>query len=414
MTFVNALKKGAQTVAQAARSAKKIVNDYISGDEELAAQVLSEGYKSLKGKDADARAPTHPVTVTHQIKHTSFWAALAGAVAGALVTAGVAAVVILAAKFLAAAAGIGAVAGGVVFAGKVLVFVVAGLTVGERVKDWVTKKLTGTRANDGPVIAGSPNVFVAGRPAGRGGIDPVACVKHVRNPPPRIAEGSKTVCINGYPFARIDDRTECGAPLKQGVTTVLVGGPTATVLEVGHEFNWFQRLILFAAEIMIPPQRGLLNLLKGGFLKLGRGLLAGVKWAAKSLAKLRNGAVKLFQVGVQKAKNMIVSAAHWSAKKASEAWSATKAMTQRIVEKSQEMLRSAKVSLTQYKNKVIRAAHKGAEATKTAVQQFWNKIKGPPAPPASPPPPSSAPPSPSAPPPSPSAPPPSSTGGRDT
>lgn len=405
--MIRGLETGAKAAGQALKKAKEFVNKYIVDDVDLAAEGVSEGLDALAGEGGDAREPTHPVTVTHKIKHTSFWAALAGAVAGALATALVAGVVIVSAKFLAAAAGITAVAGGLVFAGKVAVFVAAGLTVGDKVNDWVTKTLNGTRADDGPVIAGSPDVFIAGRPAGRAGIDPVACTKHVRNPPPRIAEGSKTVRVNGYPLARIDDRVECGAPLKEGVISVWIGGPTDTVLDVAHEFNWFQRAVLFAAELLIPPTGGLRKLLRVNFSKLYRGIKEGVEWAATKLTKFKKQIADLTSFLYTKTKNALVDAARWSAQKASEVWKATKTEVKRAIDAGAEMLKSAKVKLSEYKDKVVAAAHKGAEATKSTFKQLWDKLKGPPSPP-SPPPSAPSPPASTPPPPPPPSPPPTS------
>jgi len=59
----------------------------------------------------------------------------------------------------------------------------------------------------GPILTGSLNVLVNGRPAARGVMDIVACIKHGQVPK-RIAQGSKTVGINGLPAARKGDKTE--------------------------------------------------------------------------------------------------------------------------------------------------------------------------------------------------------------
>jgi uncharacterized Zn-binding protein involved in type VI secretion len=54
----------------------------------------------------------------------------------------------------------------------------------------------------GPIIGGSPNVFIGGLPAARV-TDPVTCV----GPPDTIVVGSATVFINGLPAARMGDQT---------------------------------------------------------------------------------------------------------------------------------------------------------------------------------------------------------------
>ncbi|HQT90223.1 MAG TPA: PAAR domain-containing protein [Acidiphilium sp.] len=74
----------------------------------------------------------------------------------------------------------------------------------------------------GPVIMGSPNVFIGSLPAARVG-DPVTCV----GPPDTILMGSPTVLINGRPAARMGDATAHGGVIVGGLPTVLigVGGP---------------------------------------------------------------------------------------------------------------------------------------------------------------------------------------------
>lgn len=86
--------------------------------------------------------------------------------------------------------------------------------------------------------AGPSRVSVNSRQALRAGVDFTAsCSGAPMNHPPIplslvIAEGSKTVRINGKPMARQSMRMRCGAKVKAGSDNVTVGGPTDTVVLV--------------------------------------------------------------------------------------------------------------------------------------------------------------------------------------
>ncbi|WP_036800715.1 PAAR domain-containing protein [Photobacterium marinum] len=69
----------------------------------------------------------------------------------------------------------------------------------------------------GPIVSGSPNVFIGGLPAARKG-DKLVCI----GPPDSIKEGSATVTINGKPAARMGDSTSHGGK-------IIVGNPTVTI-----------------------------------------------------------------------------------------------------------------------------------------------------------------------------------------
>lgn len=75
-----------------------------------------------------------------------------------------------------------------------------------------------------PIVAGSGNVSVNGRPLARQG-DPVVahgckdCSPHAR----AIAGGAGSVLINGRPCARITDAVSCGGKVTAGSADVLVG-----------------------------------------------------------------------------------------------------------------------------------------------------------------------------------------------
>ena len=63
-------------------------------------------------------------------------------------------------------------------------------------------------AHTGPIMMGSFNVIIGGKPAARKG-DPITCSAHGQA---SIIEGSTSVLINGIPVARMGDKTSCGTP----------------------------------------------------------------------------------------------------------------------------------------------------------------------------------------------------------
>lgn len=70
----------------------------------------------------------------------------------------------------------------------------------------------------GPIIAGSGNVLIGGKPAARLG-DKASCC----GPPDTIIMGSPTVLINGKPAARMGDLSAHGGQIVVGIPTVLIG-----------------------------------------------------------------------------------------------------------------------------------------------------------------------------------------------
>ena len=92
-----------------------------------------------------------------------------------------------------------------------------------------------------PIIAGSPDVLINGRPAARVG-DPLLlhgcgnCPPHPRS----ISAGSGNVIINGKPAARVDDAIGCGGKLSSGSGDVLIGdtgvsGPEQDCLQAAQQ-----------------------------------------------------------------------------------------------------------------------------------------------------------------------------------
>lgn len=70
----------------------------------------------------------------------------------------------------------------------------------------------------GPILEGSPDVFIGGLPAARVG-DRVQC----NGATDTIVEGETTVFINGKPAARMGDKTAHGGVIVGGCATVLIG-----------------------------------------------------------------------------------------------------------------------------------------------------------------------------------------------
>ena len=70
----------------------------------------------------------------------------------------------------------------------------------------------------GPIILGSPNVFINKMLAARA-TDMCICV----GPPDQVAMGSVTVKINGLPAARLGDSSAHGGKIVAGSPTVFIG-----------------------------------------------------------------------------------------------------------------------------------------------------------------------------------------------
>lgn len=73
----------------------------------------------------------------------------------------------------------------------------------------------------GPVVQGSPNVLIKGKPTARQG-DTCVCT----GPPDSIAQGNPSVLVNGLPIATIGSPTVHGGAIVMGESSVLVGTNT--------------------------------------------------------------------------------------------------------------------------------------------------------------------------------------------
>jgi len=107
--------------------------------------------------------------------------------------------------------------------------------------------------NKGKILKGSTNVFFESKPVART-LDPILCSDHP-NPPPVIAEGAKTVFVNGRNLARIGHRTTCDANINEGCSTIVTTLETSQVAEiassVSNGLRWANIIINF-----LPIPRG--------------------------------------------------------------------------------------------------------------------------------------------------------------
>ncbi|MGF7432119.1 PAAR domain-containing protein [Pasteurella bettyae] len=178
------------------------------------------------------------------INHTSFWSALAGAVVGACVTAGIFA---LAGVAFAATGGLASMA-----IGAIATYALSGgiEKITNAVTSFVDEAIGGEPS--GPIILGSPNVLVNNKPLAIADLPlSVGCTRH--SPPPKIAQGSETVFANNKAVARKGDKTECSAIIAEGSQNVFIGSGQGNYVEMQPEFNGFQRALLIGVEFIVPP-----------------------------------------------------------------------------------------------------------------------------------------------------------------
>ncbi|MDK9431098.1 PAAR domain-containing protein [Gallibacterium anatis] len=185
------------------------------------------------------------------INHTSFWSALAGAVVGACVTAGIFALASAAVAAVGITGGLAAPIAAAVLGGVATWAVSDGI---EKVTNAVTNFINEAIGGDpsGPIILGSPNVLVNNKPLALAKLPlSVGCTRH--SPVPQIAQASETVSANGKPVARKGDKTECSATIAEGSPNVFFGSGQGTYVDMKPEFTGFQRALLFAVEFVVPP-----------------------------------------------------------------------------------------------------------------------------------------------------------------
>ncbi|WP_424404354.1 PAAR domain-containing protein [Pasteurella sp. PK-2025] len=209
------------------------------------------------------------------INHTSFWSALAGAVVGACITAGIFA--------LASVAVTAAVAAMSITGGLAAPIVAFGLGLGTTwaVSDGI-EKITSAVTNfvdeaiggepSGPISKGADNVFVNDKPLAMVDLAlSVACTRH--SPEQKIAQGSETVFVHNKAVARKGDKTECSATIAEGSPNVFIGSGQVTYLEMKSEFTGAQQALFFAVEFLVPPTA-----------LLSKGIGKAITQAGKSIA----------------------------------------------------------------------------------------------------------------------------------
>lgn len=184
-----------------------------------------------------------------------------GLIAGAI--AGAAFALIVGTGGLAAAAIVGGAAAG-------------GAGIGELMStmSWANKEVCGA------LVAASTNVFTNGLAAARAHLDFGECSKH--GPPAVIATGSGKVFINGWPAARVDDKTICSAVITSASDNVFIGGGTVqtdTMYPENLVPTWVHASLLvvgIGAAFVAGPVLAIGGLV-GGFLGgIGGGWIGGM------------------------------------------------------------------------------------------------------------------------------------------
>ncbi|WP_424405442.1 RHS repeat-associated core domain-containing protein [Pasteurella sp. PK-2025] len=255
------------------------------------------------------------------INHTSFWSALAGAVVGACITAGIFA--------LASVAVTAAVAAMSITGGLAAPIVAFGLGLGTTwaVSDGI-EKITSAVTNfvdeaiggepSGPISKGADNVFVNDKPLAMVDLAlSVACTRH--SPEQKIAQGSETVFVHNKAVARKGDKTECSATIAEGSPNVFIGSGQATYLEMKSEFTGAQQALFFAVEFLVPPTALLSKGIGKGLTSLGKALAtkgprAGAALAAKMAGRAAKGIAKSATRKAQQATKLAKAAGRGMAK----------------------------------------------------------------------------------------------------
>src|SRR5881275_2564310 len=109
----------------------------------------------------------------------------------------------------------------------------------------------------GPIVTGSPDVFVNGKPAARQddlGIHAACCGPNTFT----IQKGSPTVYVNGKPFARMNDQTKhCGAsgPIIEGSPDVNIDDGASAQRLGSYLMNALQILLQSTTAAKPPKQK---------------------------------------------------------------------------------------------------------------------------------------------------------------
>ena len=101
---------------------------------------------------------------------------------------------------------------------------------------------------EGPILTGSGNVTVNGRAAAIACGSEVNCKEH--GPSKKVAQGSRTVSINGKMAARVGDRGTCGFVIGQGSDTVSIGGPVGTCAAISQEVPDWENTLAHGAVVV--------------------------------------------------------------------------------------------------------------------------------------------------------------------
>ena len=137
--------------------------------------------------------------------------------------------------------------------------------------------------NAGPIKTGAKRVFIGGKAAARAEIDVVGC-----DAPKVIAQGSKTVAIEDYPAARIDDQTQCGGSIGEGFPTVFIGREPATYVHIDSEVPLWLQIAYVVASFSVLAGGGIKALLGAGEQELvetgARTVLKEAEWEAADAA----------------------------------------------------------------------------------------------------------------------------------
>lgn len=178
------------------------------------------------------------------IAHTSTMGMLAkmagslvvGAIAGALATAAVVALVASGPVGWVAMLAIGFAVSAVMEATGINAWI--DRTVDSAVDDLIPPSI------EGKIATGSKDVWINSLPAARAAAPPsmednVICAKHGSGVPPMIAQGSDNVYIDSLPAARKGDKTTCGGTIAEGSNNVFIGGGTIEVRPVKDERPWW-------------------------------------------------------------------------------------------------------------------------------------------------------------------------------